>query len=289
MFTAKIENQFGELLTLTQNEHNYQVVQIEGLNPSPALINYTEIAGLDGAKFNSSRLEVRNIVIYVKINGNIEENRLKLYRHCITKTLARFYFKNETLDVFIDGYIETVECNVFENPEIAQISMICPYPYFSSVRKYEKSSTDIISMFEFPFSINEGSPVVISELSMDDFTSVINETDSKTGMEIVVDVLDTVYKIEIANVTTSETIKLDSTGSAFTEGDQIYIITTQGKKEVYRMRQGVRTNLFPVLVHGSKFPQLNPGLNVLQYSADDVPGSDEITITYGFNLAYRGV
>lgn len=290
MFTAKIENQFGELLTFTQNESVYQVISIDGLNPAPALINTTAIAGLDGARFNSSRLEMRNIVIYVKINGDVETNRLNLYRHCITKTKARFYFQNDTLDVWIDGYIERVECSLFEQMEIASISIICPYPYFSSVEKFKTLSTNIVSMFEFPFSIEEDAPEVISEIMTDNFSSILNSTDSRCGMQIVVDVLSDVDKIEVVNTTTAEDIKLDaSSAGGFLEGDRIVIVTEQGRKDVYQIRAGTRSSLFPVLVHGSKFPQLQPGLNILQYSADDVVGSTKIMLTYGYNLTYRGV
>ena len=75
MYTAQIENSGGESLRLTQNEEQFQVVGIAGLNPVPAHVNLTDVAGLDGGVFNSSKLNTRDIVITLKINGDAEENR----------------------------------------------------------------------------------------------------------------------------------------------------------------------------------------------------------------------
>ena len=75
MFEARIENTKGSILTLTNNESKFQLISITGLNPPKAQINVSTIAGLDGAKFNSAKLETRNVVINLKINGDVEENR----------------------------------------------------------------------------------------------------------------------------------------------------------------------------------------------------------------------
>ena len=71
MFTLKIENIKNTILELTQNESNYQILSVKGLNPPNAQINRSTIAGLDGSKCNSSKLEERNIVITLKLNGDI--------------------------------------------------------------------------------------------------------------------------------------------------------------------------------------------------------------------------
>ena len=52
MFICKVENTRNNILTLTQNEDNFQVLKITGLNPPKAQINTTKMATLDGKKFN---------------------------------------------------------------------------------------------------------------------------------------------------------------------------------------------------------------------------------------------
>lgn len=49
MFTLKVENAKGAILELTNNEENYQVTNIEGLNPPNANINTANYANGDGS------------------------------------------------------------------------------------------------------------------------------------------------------------------------------------------------------------------------------------------------
>ena len=99
MYILKVENITNNVLTLTQRESDFQVLQIDGLNPPNAQINRSTVAGLDGSKFNSSKLNERNIVITIKLNGDIEKNRLYLYSFFNTKRWCKIYYKNESLDV----------------------------------------------------------------------------------------------------------------------------------------------------------------------------------------------
>ena len=115
MYTAKIENVNGEVMLLTNKESKYQVISITGLNPPKAQINTTPIVGLDGAKFNSSKLETRNIVITIRLNGDVEANRQALYNFFVTKKWCRFYYTNGSRNVYIDGYIDSVECDLFSS------------------------------------------------------------------------------------------------------------------------------------------------------------------------------
>ena len=154
MYTAQIENSSGNLFTLTGNEPVYQILSITGLNPPNAQINTTTIVGLDGAVFNSSKLETRNLVLTIKINGDVETNRLLLYSYFKTKDKCTFYYSNNSRDVSIEGYVESVECDLFSNNELAQISIICPYPYFKALTQIITDFSNVTPQFVFPFSIN---------------------------------------------------------------------------------------------------------------------------------------
>ena len=174
MYTAKIQNSNGLVWTLTNNESEYQVVSITGLNPPKAQINTSTIVGFDGALFNSSKLETRNLVLSIRINGDVETNRLNLYKYFRTKEPCVFYYANEHLDVFIEGYVESVECNLFTISEIAQISIICPYPYFKSVTEISTDLSSVFPQFTFPFSINDGFPIPISSYEPSYSTNIYN-------------------------------------------------------------------------------------------------------------------
>lgn len=287
MFEAKIENSSGNILTLTGNEPVYQVINITGLNPPNAQINTTTIVGLDGAVFNSSKLETRNIVLTIKINGNIEQNRLALYSYFKTKDWCKFYYTNESLDVSIEGYVDTVECDLFTNNEIAQISIICPYPYFRSLTEILEDSSNVLASFVFPFSINIGEPIIISTLEETSGIAVYNGSETETGAIVQIDILQATSSIEIKNISTGDDFELDY---SFLANDTIIINTNKGKKSILLLRNSAISNLFSALKAGSVFFQLSPGTNYFQYlvggSADN---NDDITITFKYYNIYRGV
>ena len=286
MYTAKIENSNGQVLELTQNESDYQIVSITGLNPPPAQINTTNIAGIDGSKFNSAKLDTRNIVIMLKLNGDVEGNRLALYQMFRTKEECRFYYSNGRRDVSIPGYVETVECDFFTNAEIMQVSIICMYPYFRDVDETVFEVSDSIAGFHFPFSINIGAPIAFSVYNTDHVANVINTAEADTGMIIRIDVKNPVSTIEIRNEDSGEFFKLIY---SFQRGDTIIVNTNKGEKSIALIRNGIEANIFPALQRGSTFFQLAVGRNPFSYLVDGVQSDEDATIKFIYAAAYRGV
>lgn len=287
MYTAKIENANGEMLTLTQNEQKYQVVSITGLDQPPAQLNLTSIAGLDGSKFNSAKLDTRNLVITLKLNGEVENNRLELYRFFRTKDICTFYYKSESLDVFIKGYVETVECVLFSEAETMQISIICPNPYFSSINEVIADISNLVPGFTFPFSIEYDTPIAFSTYVINNVTDVYNSSGAETGLNIEVDVLDdSVEDIKIQNTVTGEYIEVSHDFSA---GDRLLISTVKGSKSVHLIRSGVESNIFSSIKTGSTFFQLAVGDNYFGYSIDNGDNNSKVYITFRYFNLYRGV
>lgn len=286
MYTAKIENRNGIVQILTGDEPTYQVLDIVGLNPPKAQINTTTIVGLDGAVFNSAKLETRNIVLTIKINGDVETNRLHLYSLFRTKEWCRFYYSNGSRDVWIDGYVDSVECGLFTNDEQAQISIICPYPYFKSVDEIIDDISNTVAAFHFPFSINVNEPIPFSTFELARETVVYNDSSSETGLEIEVYFSNTVNKIEIKNTRTGEDFTLVY---PFVDGDRVVINTNKGQKSVRLIRDGETINLFSALQKGSVFFQLTAGDNVFSYLADDGTSNNSVHIIFRHYTQYRGV
>lgn len=300
MFKAKIENTKNEILTLTQDEQNFQIISITGLNPPSAKINISSMANLDGAKYNSSKLETRNIVIKLKINGDIENNRQLLYKYFPTKEWCKFYFKNENRDVYIEGYVENIECDLFTNDEIMQISIICPEPYFKAIDEIIDDISKVISAFEFPFAFGSNgatnpdipidtdtdNAIPFSTLDSNKITNVYNDSETETGFIIEIGVSDTITNIKLVNIKTGETFTIDDN---FLQNDKIIIDTNKGKKSAKLIRNGVTSNLFSSIIKGSKFFQLSIGDNFFSYIIDDGVNDDEVHILFRHNTIYRGV
>ena len=286
MYSATIQNRGGEALELTGHEDQWQVVSITGLNPPPARVNLTDIAGLDGSRFNSSKLNTLNIVVTLRVRGDAEANRLRLYQFFRTKELCRFFFENGSRDVYIDGYVETVESDLFSMAELVQASIICPDPMFRSVAGNVVDISDLEPLFSFPFAINSGSPVAMSTFTVGRETAVVNASESVTGMEITVTFLGDVNKLKIICESTGEYIELTY---AFQEADVVVINTNPGQKSVTLHRSGTETNIFGALSISSTFMQLEPGANVFSYTADTGDSDGDVVILVTFNNAFRGV
>ena len=288
MYTARIENREDEIFILTGREQEYQIIKIAGLNPPKAQINLTTVVGLDGARFNSARLNTRNIVITVRINGDVETNRLRLYRYFRTREWCTFYYSNDSRDVSIEGWVESVECDLFSRGETAQISIICPFPYFKSLAEIFADSSIVSPLFTFPFSINVGEPVMISILDPDSegFVNVMNGSEVEAGAVVTAEFSAAASSLEIKNTTTGEDMTLVY---AFAAGDKVVIDTQKGQKSILLIRGGDITSIFTAIQPGSAFFQLAVGVNHFEYLVDNSSDVSGVFLSFRFNELYRGV
>lgn len=285
MYTARIQNANKKEITLNNQESEFQILQIRGLSQPQAQINTTNIAGLDGARLNSAKLATRNIVITIRLNGDVEKNRHLLYSYFRTKEPCTFFYKNGTLDVSIDGIVETVDCDLFSRSELMQISIICPFPYFSSIAAVIFDISNETGGFYFPFSIDYDDPIPISTYEQGRVTNVFN-SQSETGVIIRIIAKNAFSSIRIQNVVTGEYVALNY---AFQAGDIITVDTNKGQKGVSLLRAGATTNIFTSLQKGSTFFQLAMGDNEFAYQVDSGRGDNFVNIEFRFNNLYRGV
>lgn len=286
MFTLKIENTRGSIIRLTQNEGRFQVLKVEGLNPPNAQINRSTAVGMDGSNFNSSKLLERNIVITLKLNGEIEKNRIELYRYFKTKEWCKIYYTNNSRDVYIEGYIETNEVSPFNDKETMQISIICPDPYFKSLNEIIEDISKTLALFEFPFSIEKNEPIPFSEIDKTKITNVINESESEAGMIIEIDFLNHVEAIQLKNTTNGNTMTLNY---PFLSNDKVLINTNKGHKSIKLLRDGLEYNIFNAMLKGSTFFQLDVGDNFFSYLADNGESDSQVSIRFKHYTIYEGV
>lgn len=264
MFKLTVENDMGEQLELTHNSA-YSGISIDGLYPPSATVNTAVTATHDGSKYNSSRVNDRNIVITLYIESPCDENRIELYRYVKSKQYIKLYFSNELRDVYIDGYVESMNVDFFALKQKVQISVLCPSPFFKVVEDNIIDFSSLTSLFEFPFSIEEAG-IEFSSLQLHTDKSVINRGDVPSGAKIKLYSIGTVLNPTIYNVGTSEYFTLNF---EMQEGDEITISTVTGEKYVTLLRDGVETNIINKMKIGSKWLQLQPGDNLFTYEADE--------------------
>ena len=268
MFILKIQNTKGEIFELTRNSTNYSVVGVQGLTRPVTAVNTSAGGTVDGSFYNSSRVEQRNIVIDLVINGDIETNRQCLYQIFPTKTKCTIYFENANRNVQIDGYVETLTGDLFAMREQIQISIICPRPYFEDLETIYTELSQIERKFEFPFAIEESDPIPFSEIVDYPLCTINNSGDVECGFVMTVEIVSQasapVTNLRIVNSTQQTYFGLNYT---FLKGDKITINTISGQMGVTLTRNGQTTNLLNYVTAGSTWFRLSVGDNDFTYTA----------------------
>lgn len=157
MYKLTIQN--SDLLELNFNELSggaYNITNIQGLSPAEATINTSQAALLDGAFFNSSKVNMRTINLAFTIEEPVEYNRLFAYQVLKPKEPVTIYFKSNTLDVFIEGYVKSMSIGHFDAKQKATVQIICPDPYWKAAQEIIDELSIITNMFYFPFASEGG-------------------------------------------------------------------------------------------------------------------------------------
>ena len=282
MYSLKVENDRGNTLELTNNP-KYTVFKIEGLNPPHATINSSVNTTTDGSSINSVRLDNRNIVIYTTVQGDVEANRINLYKYFPVKKQVKLYFNNGARNIYICGTVELIECNLFTNKQVAQISIICPRPYFKNVNDLVTIFSDVSPMFEFPFAISK-TGVELSAITVNQRRSIINIGDVATGVIIKLFSIGTVENPIIYDVLKRTSIKLNFT---MLPSDTIVINTNVGEKSIELIRDGVSYNALGYMAQNSTWFVLEAGDNVFTFDADS--GNSNLQLTFTTSILYSGV
>ena len=292
----------GESLKLTlanPEESGLIVKSIEGLGPSKANINTTELATMDGSVYSSARTMERNIVLTLAMMfaPTIEDSRQKTYHFFPVKGKVKLVIETDNRQVQTEGYVESNEPDIFSEAETAQISILCPDPYFYDASGSSTLFMDASAQFEFPFS-NESvtEPMIEFSIIRIDSRAIINyEGDSDTGLIITLHPVATVSDITLYNVTTEESMAIDTdkitaiTGTAFAPGDDIIISTIKGDKYVRLLRNGFYTNIISALAKDADWLQITPGDNIFDFTTDSAETKTNLMVTFSYRKAYGGV
>lgn len=279
MYIAKIQNAAGSILNLTGQESKWTIASITGLNPAPATINTTNIALIPGARLNSAKINTRNIVILLYLNGSVEANRQKLYEYFINGESCTFYFQNDARNVKIEGIVELTDVDLFSEQEAVQISILCMNPYFQQYFTTPPAVT-------IPAAKTASDPATVQYVG-----------DVVSGFVITITVSSgtSFSRIAIYNTVTGESLGLNATngrisGDAFTAGDVITINTISGEKSVTLTRGGVTSSAFAAFDIDNDFLALKPGNNYFYYEvASDASQNTKATVKFYPTPFYRGV
>lgn len=298
-----VTNYLGDSLVLNlarPEESGFVVKSVTGLGPGTANINTTEVSTNDGGLYNSSRLSTRNIVITLGFlwKDSIEDVRQKSYKYFPIKKKLTLLIETDNRQAEIEGYVETNDPNIFSKEEGADISIICPNPFFYSSGVDGSNTTvfyGIDPMFEFPFG-NESLYDALLEMGsiQNQHEKVITYNgDAEIGVTITIHAIGEASNITIYNTGTREIMKIDTeklsalTGSGIIAGDDIVICTVKGNKSIKLLRSGKTTNILNCLDKNADWFQLAKGDNIFAYTAQS--GSSNLQFKIDNRVIYEGV
>lgn len=272
MFNLILENKAGNQLTFGMDSP-FTITEIQGLNPPEATINTSEIALMDGALFNSAKVNMRTINIAFAIEYSAAYNRIEVFKVLKSKQWIRMYYKSDYRDVFIDGYIHSIDITYFAMKQIVTCSILCPSPFFKNAQELINELSSIIPMFHFPFASTEEPELVFSYVDPLPSAEIENGGDVATGLIIEIFAYTSVSNPKIFDYLTGEFIGVNFTMQA---GDLITIDTRQGEKTITLLRNGIETNIFNNLMKNSTWLQLSANGGVYTYEV----GSGNTTDVY---------
>lgn len=272
--------------------HGFLIDKIEGLGPVKADINMTDLATTDGSRYNSSRLQTRNIVLTLNFKQcpDAEAARLRTYKYLPIKRKVLLSVETGERNARVTGYVESNEPDIFSKEVKSVISIICPDPFFYSNEPGYSPHTitfaGLQSEFEFPFSNDSLTENLISfgeieEIVTKDF---LYDGDQETGVRMLIDVHSTIdTNITIVQNKNSYNPNEPLLVSEFfldiekfydlmdetylTAGDKIVIDTVDGNKDIRLIRGGTEYNILNVVSRDSDWFQLAKGLNRFYFTA----------------------
>lgn len=282
MLTVILENEYGEKLNLSHN-NNYHLLQVTGLTPPVASLNFANSASSDGGKLTHKKLDVRNITLLIAPTFNIEKERNELYRFLAPKHEIRLRFITASKDVFIDGVVESLEGDLYENPQKLQASIVCGDPYFKSVENELIQFSSVISKFEFVWEpLEVGEP--ISEIELKTILEIYNSSAEPVGVVLKLHARGLVLEPTIKNETNGEKITIYYEMQA---GDDILLNTRTGKKSLKLIRQGEEFNIINHLGENVTWLTLRAGRNIISYNS--VFGLENLDLTLDLQPIHQGV
>lgn len=267
------------------------LVQIDGLSGLDSTdVSYTGYMQ-DGAAYQSSRFEKRQIIIKFHVVCESESNLL-----AVRSKIHRVFNPKLGLGTLIyeyKGVSRKIKCVADGLPTMAlksritdcegEVVLLAHDPFFQDVEEKKLEVAIWHNALKFPLTIpRQGMIFGYKEPSL--IANIINEGDIECGLTIEFIAKGTVINPSLLNINTQEFIKVNRT---MTAGEKIIISTGYNEKRIMSIIDGQSTNIMNHLDLESTFLQLAVGDNLFRYDAEQNLSNLEVNIYY--TQRYLGV
>lgn len=283
MYALMLENESGNIVNINDGI-SYVVTAVSGLNPPSASLFTSKSPNRKGSKYNGSTLDERNVVIEIKILGDIEKNRNALYNWVDTEQYCKIRYQNGVKNVYCEGYVQDCSIDLFTDNEVVSVAVVCPNPYWKELNEIIASISKLIKQFTFPFAISAAG-IPLSTMNENYSTNVFN-TGAETGLKITIKCTADVTNLTIFD--DKDTTRRFALKTTIHPNEVVVIDTEASPKTCKRYKaDGGEENLLKYIVPVPTWFTLKKGNNVFGYTADEGVSAAEITI--GYTNKYLGV
>lgn len=249
-----------------------QIRGIEGLGPVKADLPSTGFYR-DGEYITGKRVGKRNIVMTLGLNPDWSTNTMSdlrsiLYKHFMPKRWVKLEFTSTHLPVVtIEGYVESLEPNMFTQDPEMQVSIICPLPDFISVDTTQKTGTMHAAF---------GTPLIWDYEGTVPTGVILKQTTPSTTFT---------GELQVKLENEENTLGLIGVTTNVQAARQFLLSTVIGSKYIQEENAGVRLkNLLGYLTTPMEWLQVAPGENQLELKG--IPSSGGL-LTQAWTLEYN--
>lgn len=270
---------------------------VSGLSDVEAEVFSTTAINEAGSTFVGYHIESRDITIVGHINA-LDKDAVRFYRHLLLSVLNPAY--NSTLTYKHGEYERVIKCRTSSAPQFEadgvflrfEIELLALNPYWTDPSEQVTEIASWIGGMEF----DEENGL---ELTNDDndpqweigyrqpslIANIVNEGDTKTGLEIIFQAQGAVTNPGLRDISTQDYIQVNVVMAA---GEEITVKTGYGEKSVtYKRQSGSVENAFRCLDIGSTYLQMAVGGNPYRYYAET--GEDNLNVIIRHSNLYLGV
>lgn len=273
------ENSFDVSILGVTPKETLLLRKIDGLGP-PGVGLFIGDYARDGGYYQGRRVGNRNVVFTFDLNpdpasDDVEQRtisglRKKLYKAFMDPLPDADYVKVTLLDYevenrYVVGYTEKFETDIFSVETVAQISMICTDPYI-------RADDDVT--LTYPGAPPSGWTAV-------PFTY---EGTAETGFEARIFVVDPTSILTLENNLKTMVITKD-----FLYGDEIYVNTIRGQRQLILTRAGDSESIIGNLDEASPWIELHSQSNTLQIYGASILDSPAVIRVLQYVPAYWGI
>ncbi len=259
------------------------MTEYEGIHEKVSELSSIASAFSVGEYYIGRNVPKRNIIINGYIKKNFYENRQILYRIFNNNDEGTLFYYEDDKTVKIKCRTEKVTFTEVPPIMYFTISLMCYNPFFEDEVESKATLSQYSGGIEFPFEIENDE--IEFEIKQDEVSvEIYNPTNIQSGLRIIFNFKGDVSKPSIKNIDTQEILTIDKD---FKYGDKVEITTHINNKNIILTSEGKEKNINNYILFGTKFLQLNPGINTFTILANS--GFEYLDSEIYYSIYYEAV